>query len=126
MLFSFSDVACPIIPSWDFYVVDSTATTYGTVVNVSCEENYKFLNSSINYIISTCASTGDWEPEIEACKGKTTFESNFPVFNSLHLFEEFYHKDVALLFTICWFIIHATYTVLYPVTYYLSLTFIDL
>jgi len=52
-----------------FRVVNSTETSVGTVVNVSCPAGQK-LQTGDKMMITLCSQSGDWSPHVPDCIGK--------------------------------------------------------
>ena len=65
---TFTDVECPLIPTWSGVVLDLDARVYTAVVNYSCDSNYTFIDG-MEYKISTCNEYGWWDPPTEDCTG---------------------------------------------------------
>ena len=56
-------------PAFVFRVVNSTETSVGTVVNVSCPAGQK-LESGHKMMKTLCSRSGDWSPHVPDCIGK--------------------------------------------------------
>ena len=52
-----------------FRVVSSTATSVGTLVNVSCPAGQK-LQTGHSMTQTVCSRSGDWSPSVPDCVGK--------------------------------------------------------
>lgn len=55
---------------WDGKVMNSTDQKYGTKVNVTCAEGYRFVGGSENSYVIRCGLDGDWTPNTPDCQCK--------------------------------------------------------
>ena len=63
-------ISCVAFPAWDGMTLNTTETVSGTAVNATCAEGYSFPDEGADVKISTCNSTGGWNPELNDCVGE--------------------------------------------------------
>lgn len=61
---------CPALPRWDDIIFNTSATSIGTVVNITCLDDVSFVNM-MESMVTTCGDDGEWTPSVPDCASKS-------------------------------------------------------
>ena len=67
-----SGVTCPLLTSSGNVLVNSSDHAFGSSVQVSCEEGFKFEHSDVTVYNVTCQINGRWSLNVPHCTGMQT------------------------------------------------------
>ena len=68
--FYLSASTCLPLPVWGGLITNTTNNTYGTYVNITCEDGKRFEMTNAEMWVIHCKADGRWDPGLSRCIGE--------------------------------------------------------